>query len=169
MTPEEEAYDEALRRIRKAEETAAVALDLSGLKEDGYTGLETLNRLPPELTRLISLQLLDLSRCAQFSGDLAPLARLKSLHSLNLAFGPQLSDLSPLAGLASLQSVGKTQLCRRLRDWEFDPSVATTQVKFQQRYQKRHGGLPKPLFAKGLCLRGIPQLSAPFKQPILEA
>ena len=42
-------------------------------------------------------------------------------------------------------------------------------VKFQQRYQKRHGGLPKPLFTKGLCLRGIPQLSAPFKQPILGA
>jgi hypothetical protein len=39
-------------------------------------------------------------------------------------------------------------------------------VKFQQRYQKRHGGLPKPLFTKGLCLRDIPQLSAPFKQPI---
>ena len=42
-------------------------------------------------------------------------------------------------------------------------------VKFQQRYQKRHGGLPEPLFTKGLCLRGIPQLSAPFKQPILGA
>jgi hypothetical protein len=40
MTPEEEAYEEALRRIREAEETAAVELNLS------FSGL---NRLPPEL------------------------------------------------------------------------------------------------------------------------
>ena len=40
MTPEEEAYEEALRRIRDAEETGAVKLDLSQL---------ALNRLPPEL------------------------------------------------------------------------------------------------------------------------
>jgi hypothetical protein len=38
----------ALRRIRKAEETGAVELDLGGLG--------TLNRLPPELERLTSLQ-----------------------------------------------------------------------------------------------------------------
>ena len=43
MTPEE-AYEIALRRIREAEETGAVELDLSGL--------EMLNRLPPELERL---------------------------------------------------------------------------------------------------------------------
>ena len=53
MTPEE-AYEEALRRIREAEETGAVELDLSGL---------TLNRLPRELGRLASLQSLDLSGC----------------------------------------------------------------------------------------------------------
>jgi hypothetical protein len=39
MTPEQ-AYDEALRRIRKAEETAAVALDLSGLKKMGTPDLK---------------------------------------------------------------------------------------------------------------------------------
>ena len=43
MTPEEEAYEEALRRIREAEESGAIELDLSGL--------EMLNRLPPELER----------------------------------------------------------------------------------------------------------------------
>ena len=44
MTPEEEAYEETLRRIRKAEEAGAVELDLGGL--------DTLNRLSPELERL---------------------------------------------------------------------------------------------------------------------
>jgi hypothetical protein len=57
MTPEE-AYEEALRRIRDAEETGAVELDLSGL---------ALNRLPPELASLASLQSLDLSGCRQLS------------------------------------------------------------------------------------------------------
>jgi hypothetical protein len=33
MTPEEEAYEEALRRIRVAEETGDVELNLSGWKE----------------------------------------------------------------------------------------------------------------------------------------
>jgi len=84
MTPEE-AYAEALRRIREAGVAEALELDLSGMEngESGtpeYSGLETLNRLPPELERLTSLQSLDLSWC----------------HELN--------DLSPLAGLTSLQS-----------------------------------------------------------------
>ena len=39
MTPEEEAYEEALRRIREAEESGVLELDLSGRKE-GETGLE---------------------------------------------------------------------------------------------------------------------------------
>ena len=75
MTPEE-AYQEALRRIREAEETGAVDLDLSGLNgtTKEYTGLETLNQLPSELGRLTSLQSLALSHCYQFSGDLSPLA-----------------------------------------------------------------------------------------------
>jgi len=59
MTPVE-AYAEALRRIREAEETGAVELSLSGL--------ETLNRLPPDLERLTSLQSLYLSRCWQLCG-----------------------------------------------------------------------------------------------------
>ena len=42
MTPEE-AYEEALRRIRKAERTGALELDLSGWK-DKFTGLETLGK-----------------------------------------------------------------------------------------------------------------------------
>jgi hypothetical protein len=62
MTPEE-AYAEALRRIREAEETGAVALDLSRLE---------LNRLPRELGRLTSLRSLDLSGCEQLSDDLSP-------------------------------------------------------------------------------------------------
>jgi hypothetical protein len=102
MTPEE-AYEEALRRIRAAEETGAVELDLRGWKKTprGYTGLETLNRLPSELERLISLQSLNLSVC-QLSGDLSPLASLTSLQSLDLSECMELSgDLSPLAGLTS--------------------------------------------------------------------
>ena len=59
MTPEE-AYEEALRRIREAEETGTVKLDLGGLK--------TLNRLP-ELKRLTSLYL---SRCWQLCGQSPP-------------------------------------------------------------------------------------------------
>jgi len=42
-------------------------------------------------------------------------------------------------------------------------------VKFQQRYEKRHGSLPKPLSSKRLCPRGSPQLQESFKQPILGA
>jgi hypothetical protein len=43
------------------------------------------------------------------------------------------------------------------------------EVKFQQRYEKRHGSFLNLLCAKELCLRGAPQLSARFKQPILGA
>jgi 8-oxo-dGTP pyrophosphatase MutT (NUDIX family) len=45
----------------------------------------------------------------------------------------------------------------------------TALVKFPQRYEKRHGSLPKPLCAKRLCLCGIPRLQESFKQPILGA
>jgi hypothetical protein len=59
MTPDE-AYQEALRRIREAEETGALELDLSGKKWEAdawkSTGLEALTRLPQELERLTSLQ-----------------------------------------------------------------------------------------------------------------
>jgi Leucine Rich repeats (2 copies) len=102
MTPEEEAYEEGLRRIRQAEEAGALELDLSGL--------ETLNRLPPELEHLTSLQSLNLYGCWQLSGDLVPLASLTSLQSINLAYCRQLSDLSPLATLTSLQTLNLSQV-----------------------------------------------------------
>ena len=83
MTPEE-AYEEALRRVRKAEETGALELDLSGQKEGKTGALEktefaTLNRLPPELARLTSLRSLNLratQRRPQPAGrpHLAPIA-----------------------------------------------------------------------------------------------
>jgi Leucine-rich repeat (LRR) protein len=96
MAPEEEAYEEALRRIRE-EETGALDLSLSEL---------TLNRLPPELERLTSLQSLDLSGCSRLSGDISPLASLTSLQTLDLSSCERLSgDLSPLAGLTALQSL----------------------------------------------------------------
>jgi hypothetical protein len=61
-TPEEEAHEKALRRIREAEETGALELDLSGWNETAYAfiGFKTLRRLPPELERLTSLQSLEL-------------------------------------------------------------------------------------------------------------
>jgi hypothetical protein len=90
MTPEDESYAEALRRIRKAEKTGAVELDLSGWKNT-FTELATLNRVPPELARLTWLQSLDLSWCEELSGDLYPLASLTSLQSLNLSGCTQLS------------------------------------------------------------------------------
>jgi hypothetical protein len=81
MTPEE-AYEEALRRIRKAEETRAVKLDLSGRKNGTFelTGLETLDRLPPELERLTSLLWLDLSWCGQLSNLSSLSSRLDILN-----------------------------------------------------------------------------------------
>jgi len=65
MAPKEQAYQEALRRIREAERTGALELDLSGCNETAqvYTELITLNWLPPELERLTSLQSLDFSFC----------------------------------------------------------------------------------------------------------
>jgi internalin A len=103
---EEEAYEEARRRIHEAERTGAVELDLSGRKDGKDTGLLELNRLPPELVRLTSLQSLDLAGCYQLSVcDLSPLGSLTSLQSLNLFGCLQLSDLSPLAKLTSLQEL----------------------------------------------------------------
>jgi hypothetical protein len=62
MTREEEQerdYQEALRRIKEAEDNKSVELDLSGLSY--------LTQLPPELASLSSLQSLDLSVCYQLS------------------------------------------------------------------------------------------------------
>jgi Leucine-rich repeat (LRR) protein len=51
--------------------------------------------------------------CRQLSGDLTPLAGLTSLQSLTLSGCEQLSDLSPLAGLTSLQSLNLSE-CEQL-------------------------------------------------------
>jgi Leucine Rich repeats (2 copies) len=102
MTPDE-AYEEALRRIRVAEETGALELDLSGWDETkrDYSEIKRLTRLPPELKRLTSLQSLDLSQCILLSGDLSPLANLTLLRSLNLNGCKQIDgDISPLADLS---------------------------------------------------------------------
>jgi hypothetical protein len=71
---QERDYQEAIRRIKEAEKTGAVKLDLR---------LPHLTGIPPELKRLASLQSLNLSWCRQLS-DLAPLASLASLQELNL-------------------------------------------------------------------------------------
>ena|SRR6266481_451431 len=73
MTPEEENYEEAKRRIQEAEDNKSVELDLSKLSR--------LTRFPPELAALTSLQSA-LVGCSQLSGDLSPLAKLTSLQSL---------------------------------------------------------------------------------------
>jgi internalin A len=96
MTEEENAYKEALRRIREAEETGAVELDFRGLSFNG---------LPPELERLTWLQSLDLGDCEKLR-DLTPLAKLTSLQSLDLhRCGDLCCNLTPLAALTLLQSL----------------------------------------------------------------
>jgi hypothetical protein len=146
MTPEE-AYDEALRRIREAENTRALELNLSAWSETAqeYSGLETLNRLPPELGRLTSLQTLNLFYCKQLSGDLSPLASLTSLQSLNLDGCMQLSgDLSPLAGLTSLQSLNLGS-CRFSGD--LSPLANLTALQSLSLDWYRGRGLAVPAFA----------------------
>jgi hypothetical protein len=56
MSPEKEAYEEALRRIRKTEETGAVELDHTNETAVDRNTLAALRPLPPELARLTSLQ-----------------------------------------------------------------------------------------------------------------
>jgi hypothetical protein len=85
MSPwEEEAYAEALRRIREAENTGVTTLDL--------IGLDFLGQLPRELKRLPSLQTLDLTGCKRLS-DLSSLAGLAALLELNLFWCKRLSNL----------------------------------------------------------------------------
>jgi hypothetical protein len=74
MTPEEEAYEEALRRIRFAEETGALELDLSQL---------ALNRLPAELESLTPLQELNLEGC-----ELSDISLLAGLLRSNRSTSP---------------------------------------------------------------------------------
>jgi hypothetical protein len=127
-----EAYQKALHHIREAEETGALKLDLSALKErktdTWFTGIDKLDRLPPELKRLTSLQELNLSLCRQLSGDLSPLAGLTSLHTLNLSSCKSLSgDLSPLAGLTSLQSLDLSR-CAKLSG-DLSPIASLTSLQ----------------------------------------
>jgi Leucine-rich repeat (LRR) protein len=135
MTPEEEeAYEEAMRRICEAEKTGALELDLSGLialtrlprELAGVTSLQSIvlrwsnispNRLSDlsSLTGLTTLQSIVLSGCKWLS-DLSPLASLTSLQSLDLSWCGHLSvDLSPLTGLTSLQSLNLFH-CKQLSD-----------------------------------------------------
>ncbi|MBV8278826.1 MAG: hypothetical protein JO170_26695 [Verrucomicrobia bacterium] len=104
MTPQEQAYAEALRRVDEAKATGATSLDLSSL--DFFSGdLRSLGELK-------SFQSLDLSGCKQLSGDLSSLAELKSLQSLDLSGGFRPSgDLSSLAGLKSLLSLNLSGYC----------------------------------------------------------
>ncbi|MBI5121391.1 MAG: pentapeptide repeat-containing protein [Rhodospirillales bacterium] len=88
------AYREAEQRISNAFKRKDTVLDLSNL--------DALERLPPEITRLVQLQNL------YFAGtqitDLTPLARLKDLNDLGFP-RTQVIDLAPLAGLANLQGL----------------------------------------------------------------
>jgi Leucine-rich repeat (LRR) protein len=117
MTPEEEAYAEALRRILKAKGRGAVRLDLSGLP---------LNRLPRELSAITALQSLDLSYCKELSDDLSFLDALTALRLLDLSNCWQLHDLSSLTRLTSLRSLYLSK-CWRLRD--LSPLAALTSLQ----------------------------------------
>ena len=95
MTAEEEACNEALRRIRQAENTETTSLDLSNL--------DFLTRLPRRLERLTALKELDLSGCPQLR-NVRPLAKLRSLQVLKLSGNPWLrGNVGHLAQLRSLQ------------------------------------------------------------------
>ena len=61
-----------------------------------------LNRLPPELERLTSLQSLSLAGCQQLSGDLSPLSHLTSLQSLFLQLSRSFVPLDHLTSLNCL-------------------------------------------------------------------
>jgi internalin A len=106
MSPKEEAYAEALRRIREAEDTGAMSLDLSALLY--------LEQLPRELERLTLLQKLDLSWCKQLS-DLSVLTGLTLLQDLNLSWCEQLIDVCELIELGGLQTLNLSG-CGQLAD-----------------------------------------------------
>jgi Leucine Rich repeats (2 copies) len=125
---EEEAYAEALRRIRETENTGATWIDLSDIEflhqlpqaPERLKSLLTVN-LPAEwltevspLAGLTSLQTLELSRCGLIT-DLSPLAGLMLLQTLELSGRELITDLSPLAGLTLLQTLDLSS-CERLTD-----------------------------------------------------
>jgi len=90
--PDEGEYYEAIRRIKEAQDSKSVELDL--------TGLECSNFFPPELADLTALKSL---KFHLFGDDLSPLAGLTSLQSLQLRldglpwYGSSSRNLSPLA------------------------------------------------------------------------
>jgi internalin A len=104
MTPQE-AFQEAARRIREAQENGTFVLDLADLM---------LNQFPRELECLTALQRLSLSGCRQIS-DLAPLAKLTSLQQLSLSGCEEISDLAPLANLTLLEQLDLSW-CRQISD-----------------------------------------------------
>jgi len=96
---QEQARDEAERRIAEAKASASTRLDLSGLD---------LERLPDSISDLTRLTHLDCSsdihnRWGHLC-DLAPLAALNNLSSLNCSYN-WISDLGPLAALKNLSSL----------------------------------------------------------------
>jgi Leucine Rich repeats (2 copies) len=149
MAREEYDYQEALRRIKEAEENKSIVLgllDLSGL---------SLTRFPPELVRLTSLQKLYLWQSSKLSGDLSPLAKLTSLQSLYLCACTQLSgDLSPLAELPSLQSLNLSG-CAGIRQFApLEPFLARLKELFL--YDCRFGDLPPEICGQKLPRAGSP-------------
>ena len=139
MTPEE-AYEEALRRIREAEETGAVELDLS---------ISELNRIPLELKRLISLQLLNFFYCFRLSGDLSPLASLTSLQTLSFigckeaqrSFPAGQPHLTPIVQPLQLPATQRLDPVGR-------PHLAQIAQSLQLRTAQRLGPLDRPHLAR---------------------
>ena len=93
MSDADRAYELAQREIAEAARTGIVRLDLSG------KAFHALDRLPPEITRLATLETLSL-RYTQIA-NVASLANLTLLENLDLD-GTPVNDLSALAGLTRL-------------------------------------------------------------------
>jgi internalin A len=117
----QEKLREAERRIAEARRTGAEVLDLGDL---------ALSELPASLGDLPDLRALylgtyrpgnggqaqwDEDRKAPDFADLAPLAGLQSLQSLNLSDCPGVTDLAPIASLQALQSL-YFWYCRAVED-----------------------------------------------------
>lgn len=108
MSGREEAFGTAAARIGAAAGEGARALDLSG------AAFAALDRLPPAIADLGTLETLDLSG-TRIAG-LEPLAGLTALRDLRLE-GTPVSDIAPLEGLAALE----TLVLRRTRVGSLSP------------------------------------------------
>ena len=104
MTPEE-AYEEALRRIREAKETGAVRLEFTGF---------LLDRLPRELGHLTSLRSLDLSFCREHSGDISSLTGA-DLPPIAQAHWVRAAQRLGSAGGADLPPIARAHHVRRAK------------------------------------------------------